>query len=217
MEKDFKIITTNQARTWNKLCNGLFFAKKPENHTIFFSWGALYLLFVFWGLSFMNDVNFETDPYGASDSILHTVSLVFHEAGHVIFRPFGRLIHFFGGSFFQCLVPVIFIIKFVRMKDMFGASISLWALGFNLLDVAPYIYDAFDKKLLLISGGTGVDMPDTHDWSVILTITNKMLYHDSLAYAVGNIGRALIILSIVWGGIILKRQLDLLRKENHCI
>ncbi len=216
MDREVIVVTSNsdlKFRIWKKLCDTIFFTKNPGNNTTFAFWCTLYALFFVWGISFMNDTNFETNPYGSSASVLHYVSLPFHEAGHIIFAPLGSIMHSFGGTLLQLLVPVIVMIRFIRRKEMLESSICLWWLGFNFLDISPYIYDAFDKKLVLLGGVTGMDNPDFHDWSFILTSTNNMQYHDSLAYLTGNVGKGLIILSILWGGFILKRQFDLLKQE----
>ena len=71
--------------------------------------------------------------------MLHLPNLVFHEAGHVIFSPFGRFMTVLGGSLFQCLVPIALAIAFLRQDDRFGAAVCSWWAGQNLLDVAPYV------------------------------------------------------------------------------
>ena len=46
-------------------------------------------------------------------SFIHTVNLVFHEAGHVIFAIFGnRTLTILGGSLNQLLIPFIVLITF---------------------------------------------------------------------------------------------------------
>ena len=61
-------------------------------------------------------IQFGRTPIGADamDSFLHLPDLVFHEAGHMIFAPFGRFMTVLGGSLLQCLIPVIAAIAFVR-------------------------------------------------------------------------------------------------------
>jgi hypothetical protein len=47
------------------------------------------------------------------DSFWHLVNLPFHEAGHIIFRPFGRLMTSLGGSMMQVLVPLVCMAVFL--------------------------------------------------------------------------------------------------------
>src|SRR2546425_929878 len=81
------------------------------------------------------------DVVGAS--FLHLVNLPFHEAGHVLFSPFGEFMTYLGGSLGQVLVPVICLIAFLTTNpNAFGAAVTCWWAGENLVDLAPYINDA---------------------------------------------------------------------------
>lgn len=162
-----------------------------------------FIVLLIWGISFLDETDFANDPLGALDSFLHNINLIFHEAGHFIFRPLGHFMHAFGGTLMQGLLPLIIMLQFILQKDNFGASVGLWWLGQNFLDIAPYIYDAWDKKLTLLGGGTGQDNPNYHDWHYLLQATKSMDYHAQIALSVGYIGNILIILSLIWGGIIL--------------
>ena len=179
--------------------------KSPLKQSWLFPRAIAYAVLVFWGLSFFNDTNFAANPRGASDSFLHNVNLAFHEAGHLIFRFGGSLLHAFGGTLMQCLAPLAVMFQFLRQRDNFEASAGLWWLGQNFLDIAPYIYDAHDKKMPLISGGTGQDNPETHDWHYILTETGQMERYAEIASFVGGMGKLLLFLSFLWGGAVLWR------------
>lgn len=123
----------------------------------------------------------------AMDSFLHLPDLVFHEAGHIIFSPFGRFMTVLGGSLMQCLVPVIAAIAFVRQEDPFSAAICGWWAGQNLIDLAPYIADARALQLILLGGHTGAEV-EGHDWEFILTqlhVTHLDHQIGTTAYAIG--------------------------------
>lgn len=60
-----------------------------------------------------------------------------------------------GGSLFQLIVPAICMITFFKKNNLFGASLSLWWIGQNFVDCAPYINDARVQELILIGGVTG--------------------------------------------------------------
>jgi hypothetical protein len=69
---------------------------------------------------------------------LHLVNLPFHEAGHVIFSPFGRFMQVLGGTLGQLLMPTICMaVLLLRTREAFGAAVALWWLGENFMDVAP--------------------------------------------------------------------------------
>src|SRR5262245_13184817 len=103
----------------------------------------------------------------ASESFLHLPNLVFHEAGHVLFSPFGRFMTVLGGSLLQFLVPVILAGAFLRKANPFGAVVCAWWAGESLVDLAPYIADARALQLILLGGRTGAEV-EGHDWEFIL-------------------------------------------------
>lgn len=100
-------------------------------------------------------------------SFLHLINLPFHEAGHVLFSPFGRLMTILGGSLMQVLVPVVCAVSFGRRHDWFATLVCTWWAGQNLVDLAPYIADARALELVLLGGATGAEV-EGHDWEAIL-------------------------------------------------
>ncbi|HXV69174.1 MAG TPA: hypothetical protein VD738_09645, partial [Nitrospira sp.] len=128
---------------------------------------AVYLLMVWWGCRF---IVAPLDTNYTGESVLHLINLPFHEAGHLIFMPFGRFMMFFGGSLGQVVMPVVCLGTFlVKTRDPFGASVALWWTGQNFMDIAPYINDARAMDLILLGGVTGKET-DGHDWNNILTM-----------------------------------------------
>ena len=57
---------------------------------------------------------------------VQNVNLAIHEAGHIVFLPFGEFMHFLGGSLFQLLVPLAFAAYFWRRGDQHAATVALW-------------------------------------------------------------------------------------------
>ncbi|MFZ2256380.1 MAG: hypothetical protein WAW59_07155 [Patescibacteria group bacterium] len=58
------------------------------------------------------------------DAWIHLPNLIFHEAGHVIFMPFGELLAILGGSLMQLIVPGVIVYVFLlREHDPYAASI----------------------------------------------------------------------------------------------
>jgi len=55
-------------------------------------------------------------------SFIHWIDLPFHEAGHVVFSPFGTFLHILGGTLGQLLVPFIVIAAFLKEENPFGAA-----------------------------------------------------------------------------------------------
>jgi len=170
----------------------------------------VFLILLIWGLKFVF-----TSP--ASDypmrSFWHLVNIPFHEAGHIIFRPFGRLLHSLGGSLGQLLMPLICLIAFLfQVRDTFAASFCLWWFGENFIDLAPYINDARSLSLPLLGGNTGATAPyGFHDWEFILKETGLIRYDHLFAGISHKIGALLILLSLIWGGYLLIKEYGNLR------
>jgi hypothetical protein len=177
----------------------------PEGNRLYVAGRTIvYLAMVIWGLRLMTT----TDRYGyIADSFLHMINLPFHEAGHVFFSPFGRFFHVLGGTLGQLLIPFIVICAFLFRRIHFGAAVGLWWLGENFLDIAPYIDDARTEQLILLGGVTGREVKGFHDWEVILTRLDWLRYDHQLARISFGTGIFVMVLSIIWGGYILRRQL----------
>src|SRR5687768_3189119 len=128
---------------------------------------------------------FATSPLDGTgyDSFLHLPDLIFHEAGHVLFSPFGRFMTVLGGSLLQVLVPVICAGTFLyQQNDHFAAAVCTWWAGQNLVDLAPYIADARPLKLVLLGGRTGAEV-EGHDWEYLLTSLGWMQFDHALGRA----------------------------------
>ena len=134
---------------------------------------------------------------------LHSVNLTFHEAGHVLFMPFGRFLHVLGGSLGQLFVPTTLIGAFLFKRDIFGSVVGTWWLGESFLDISPYINDARAGQLMLLGGVTGSEVEDYHDWEVLLTKPGMMQYDHALARFTFTIGSLLMLTAMIWGGYIL--------------
>jgi hypothetical protein len=184
---------------------------EPRTDPIYF-WSrvAAYLLFFVWGSYFIL-LDFRSGEIG--ESFMHRVNLVFHEAGHIIFMPFGRFMMTLGGTLGQLLMPLIAGSALVlKNHDNFGGSIALWWLAQSLMDCAPYIGDARALQLMLLGGGTGQDRPGVHDWENILLDLNLIEHDIKIAAGVDGLGTLLMLVAFAWGACILLGQYRNLQK-----
>lgn len=183
----------------------LFYAKPGEN--TFFICGRIFVLvFLFvWGLRFIFSPLADNYP---SASFMHLANLPFHEAGHIIFRPFGAFITSLGGTLAQFLMPLICLsVLLLKTRDSFGASVGLWWFGQNLFDIAPYVNDARSLSLPLVGGNFGYSSPyGFHDWEYLLTEMGLLRYDHVLAKSCVVIGAIIFMVSYLWGGIVLYKQ-----------
>ncbi len=166
---------------------------------VFWSRAICYVIFFFWGWWFISTNGSWMDIGG---SFLHSVNLAFHEAGHVIFRPFGEFMTILGGSLFQILLPLIAMGVFLKQRDNFEASIMLWWCGQNFIDVSPYITDGEYRGLPLIMGMG----EESHDWGNLLTMldmVDKAYYLGRVSFITGSV---IIVISFAWGAYVLWQQ-----------
>ena len=104
--------------------------------------------------------------------LLDDVNLAVHEAGHVLFSPFGDIPGVLGGSLFQVIIPAIFAGYFFRSGQRFSGANTLAWVAQSLVNVAVYIKDARAQDLPLLGGENSI-----HDWWYIL-INWDLLQHD---------------------------------------
>lgn len=119
--------------------------------------------------------------------------LAIHEAGHLLFSPFGEFLTVLGGSLFQLLVPAAFVLYFLKQRDRYAAAIVTFWLAASCFNLATYVADARAGELPLITGNRA-----DHDWTWLL-IQMDLLSQDVLlgrivkavgvsCYAAGIIG-----------------------------
>ncbi len=95
--------------------------------------------------------------------LLDAFNLVIHEAGHVVFMPFGEFIEILGGSLLQTFIPIAFVFNFLFKEDYIGTFFSIFWLGDSVINVATYMADARVRQLPLIADGL------IHDWNWLFT------------------------------------------------
>jgi len=140
-------------------------------------------------------------------SFMHLINLVFHEAGHVVFAPFGSFMMSLGGSLLQVIVPLVCAWAFFfQQDDRFGASVCVWWAGESLLDLSPYIDDARSLRLMLL-GGPAAEV-EGHDWEAILMSLGWLHLDHTIAKAVWMCGCALMVGSLVYSFLFLRSSLS---------
>ena len=122
------------------------------------------------------------------------VDLIFHEAGHAIFRIFGwELLMVMGGTIMQLLVPAVVTFYFFTRSQRFSSSITGILLAQSLFNSVVYERDAFAMKLDLLGGDV------IHDWNYILNALNLMGHIELIGNIIFDMGLAVLVSSIVVG------------------
>lgn len=208
---DPSISNVEGVKSFGSVVRDILFHVSPETNPFSF-YGRLIvcIILLIWSCKFI------LTPMASNysmESLWHLVNLPFHEAGHLIFRPFGRIIHSLGGSMGQLLMPLICLAALlIKAKDPFGGSFCLWWFGENFIDIAPYLNDARALRLPLVGGNVGHSSPyGFHDWEFILNELGLLRYDHILATISNILGIILMLVSFLWGGFVLFKQYRNLR------
>jgi hypothetical protein len=140
-----------------------------------------------------------------ASSLIHLPMVPIHEFGHVLFRPFGEFMTLLGGSLFQIVLPLIFGGFFlVKNRDPYAASVMLWWSAVAIMDVAPYIYDAWAPQHVLLTGRTG----DTGSHDFIDTLGDLGLLHKAqpIGRGVHAFGLLMMVAALAWGAWLVWQQ-----------
>ncbi|MDQ2937616.1 MAG: hypothetical protein M3R67_08915 [Acidobacteriota bacterium] len=139
------------------------------------------------------------DPY--QWHLIDGVNLVIHEAGHLIFSPFGEFMMIAGGSLFQVIMPALFVGYFLYQRQLYSAALVLFWVGESVLNVSVYAGDAVALQLPLL-GGEG----SMHDWNYLLSSLNLLDSTIQVAGAIRLLGTIIIALAAFGSFIFAKRE-----------
>lgn len=148
--------------------------------------GLAVLSFLSWKV-FVRGITFE--PPGFLLAILDGANLIFHEAGHVFFSPFGDFLQYLGGSLMQVLIPAICAVYFWLRQQRASSAVTLFWAGESLTNVAIYVADARRMELPLIGGD--------HDWNYLLDRLNLLNHADFLGRFVFVAGVLTILAALI--------------------
>jgi hypothetical protein len=138
-------------------------------------------------------------------SLIHLPMVPIHEFGHILFRPLGEFMTLLGGSLFQVLLPLIFGGVFVvKNRDPFAASVMLWWAAVAVMDVAPYVYDAFQPQHVLLTGRTGDN--GAHDFIDVLGDLGLLHKAQPIGRGVHVVGFLMMAAALAWGAWIVWQQ-----------
>ena len=123
-------------------------------------------------------------------TFLNYVNLIFHEAGHVLFIPFGYFLTIAGGTLLQLIIPAVLAGYFFVKRNVFAAALLLFWLGQSLLDVHVYASDALVMKLPLLGGDNA-----GHDWNIMFIHLGLLGKADAVAGVIRILGTVVILLA----------------------
>lgn len=131
-------------------------------------------------------------------NIISGIDFGIHELGHLLFIPFGEFMTILGGSLFQVLFPLAWLIVALRRSWFFAATVILCWLGLSLIDVSIYAADAEVRLLPLVTMSASYD--DAHDWYQILTRLDVLEHTNTVAHVLRLTGVITATLGLILGG-----------------
>jgi len=159
----------------------------------------LFVLIALWGFRI-----WATDITQIS-SFIHLTLIPFHEAGHMIFWPFGEFLRVAGGTLGQWIMPIVCAVALHRQNgDNFGAAVATWWLATSIMDASVYAYDALNPMLPLIGGGTGAD--SFHDFVYLFSAVGQLKHAQGWGRFMHFAGTLLMVTSLSWAALVLVRQ-----------
>jgi len=123
---------------------------------------------------------------------LDALDLPIHESGHLVFAWGGEVITALGGTLFQLIVPLAFVVYFWRRGDRHAASVPLWWVGQNCWNIARYVADARAMELPLAGGGE-------HDWNFLLSVWGVLPKDTRIAHDLRFVGAVIVAASVCMG------------------
>lgn len=121
-------------------------------------------------------------------------NLIFHEAGHWLFMPFGEFMTFAGGSINQVLIPLIVAGYFLAHRQIVSACLSFMWAGQSLTNVSVYAADALKMQLPLLGGDNSI-----HDWNWMLIYLGQLRHTAGVAQTINALGWICLLAGLLGG------------------
>ena len=125
-------------------------------------------------------------------SFIDNINLPVHETGHLVFAAFGDTMQLLGGTVLQLLLPLAIAAYFTAHRDEHAASVAIWWVGQNFMNVSTYMADAQPMSLSLLGGGD-------HDWSMLFAEWGVLSHATQYAQLAHGFGFLVMLVATVWG------------------
>lgn len=137
--------------------------------------------------------------------LVHAFITPFHEVGHLVFRPFGEFMMLLGGTIGQHAVCVgLGLLFLVRNRDPYAAALMLWVLGYSVLAMASYMFDAWNPQMTLLTGRTGDN--GAHDWIDLFGDMGLLPRAQPIGRAFHKLAYVVQFVAIGWAGWLVVKQ-----------
>lgn len=158
---------------------------KPISRPALVAWLVFYIGFMFYAFSAHGGFLF-----------IDMANLVVHEGGHNLFMWFGPIMHLWGGTLLQWLVPFLLAAYFFNQRETAGFVFSLFFFFENWLYTATYMADARAQVLPLVTTGNAEFAE--HDFFRIFSDLGVLNYDTTIAAMVRLLGWCGMIAVVIW-------------------
>ncbi len=145
---------------------------------------------VFWLFAIASLFDHLLNRNGAVASGIWWLTIGPHEIGHLICTPFGTLLMFFGGTFWQIAFwAIIGAAEFILRRRLRVLLLCMVIVGHSFVNAAVYIGDARARDLPLLFGMSS----DHHDWYNILNMLGLLPLDGGLALFARLAGSLIVV------------------------
>jgi hypothetical protein len=152
----------------------------PVSRDALTGWCGFYALFVLYAATSTTGFLF-----------IDYANLMFHEAGHVEFSWAGYYTRILGGTLGELIVPLAFLVFFIRRGETASVAFSSFWMFENFLYIAAYMGDARRSALPLVGG-------DESDWTILFSHWGVLGFDTRIATVVRGFGWMGMLGSISW-------------------
>ncbi len=173
--------------------------------TNWYARGAILVAAMIYTFFFFRQVDINYGDLGGH--LLWLLITPWHEAGHLVFRPFGQFMHIAGGTIMQHMFPIVLGVALLRSRNPFGAALCFWLLGYSVIYTGWYMHDAGDPQGMMLSGKSSAE-DDGHDFVNLFSYFGPWWYDHAtrVGVFVGRVGQAMMVAGLAWGAFMLWLQ-----------
>jgi hypothetical protein len=188
------------------LAGWLFHVPDEISKANWYGRGALLVAVIVYTFIFFRETNVRYGDLGGH--LLWLLITPWHEAGHLIFSPFGQFMHIAGGTIMQHMFPIVLgFALLVKGRNPFGAAICFWLLGYSVIYTGWYMHDAGDPQGMMLSGKSSAE-DDGHDFANLFGYFGRWWFDHAIGAGifVARVGQAMMVAGLAWGAYMLWLQ-----------
>jgi hypothetical protein len=125
--------------------------------------------------------------------IIDYANLLIHEAGHMVFSPFGYTITILGGTLLELIVPFLCAAGFSWKRET--TAVAFCAVWFfeNFLYIGTYMSDARTAARPLVGS-------DESDWTILFTQWGVLVHDQQIGQTMRDLGYLGMLAAMAWLG-----------------